>query len=103
MAVNITFECDGKQVTEANALDFGTVQAGTSSAMKVITIKNTGDSDAMQCRIDPVLAVIANGFSSDAIQKGTDRETKLAQWFANAGAVGGSSVISRNDSMLANV
>ena len=79
--VIINFTCDGQSLSESNALNFGTVQAGTTSAVKTVTITNTGDSDALQCVIEPKQAVLTNGFSSD-IQLGTAQETYLAQKFS---------------------
>ena len=82
MAVNITFTCDGVTLSETNALDFGTVQAGTSSAIKTISVANTGTSDAQQCVIEAKEATIANGFSINS-QSGTTAETCNAQKYSN--------------------
>lgn len=79
--VDIKFTCDGKTLTETNALDFGTVQAGLSSGIKIITVTNTGDSDALDFIIEPVEATIVNGFAGD-VQVGTAQETYLARKFA---------------------
>ena len=54
MAVNISFASGGSALNETDALDFGTVQAGTKSAIKTVTVTNSGDSDAL-CQ--------ANGYS----------------------------------------
>ena len=81
--VNITFTCEGQTLTESNALDFTTVQAGTSSAIKTITVTNTGDSDALSCVIEPIESKIINGFAADT-QVGTVQETVNAQKFSTA-------------------
>jgi len=81
--VNITFTCNGQTLTETNALDFNTVQAGLSSEIKAITVTNTGDSDALNFTIEPVEATISNGFAAD-IQVGTVQETVQARKFAAA-------------------
>lgn len=80
--VTITFKCDGKKLSESVPLDFGTVQAGTSSAIKTVEVLNTGNSDAQQCVIEAVEATVANGFTATA-QAGTASETYNAQKFAN--------------------
>lgn len=80
--VNIEFKCDGKKLSENFPLDFGTVQAGTSSAVKTIEVNNTGDSDAQQCTIEAVEASVANGFTTTA-QVGSAEETFRAQKFSN--------------------
>ena len=80
--VKIEFKCDGKKLSESVPLDFGTVQAGTSSAIKTIEVLNTGDSDAQQCTIEAVEATVANGFTTTA-QSGSASETYRAQKFAN--------------------
>lgn len=79
--VNIEFECNGTNLSEAIALDFGTVQAGTPSAIKKVTVTNTGDSDAQQCQIRACEASIVNGFAINS-QQGTADETFKAQTFA---------------------
>lgn len=81
MAVNITFTSDSVDLSESNALDFGTVQAGMTSAIKTVTVKNTGSSDAQQCTLEAKAATIVNGFSIDS-QSGTAAETYNAQSFA---------------------
>lgn len=83
MAVNLQFTCDSRTLSESTALDFGTVVAGQSSAIKTVTVTNLGDSDAQQVVINPVEATIVNGFASN-IQVGTAQETYLAQKFAPA-------------------
>ena len=80
--VNIVFDCGGTKLSESNPLDFGTVQAGTSSAIKVITVTNTGNSDAQQCVIEAKEATVVNGFSQTT-QIGTAEETYKAQQFAS--------------------
>ena len=80
--VNIEFKCEGKRLSEAIPLDFGTVQAGTSSAVKTIVVNNTGDSEAQQYTVETVEASIANGFTSTA-QSGAAEETFRAQRFSN--------------------
>lgn len=87
MAVNLQFECDSKKLSESTALDFGTVVAGQSSAIKTVTVTNLGDSDAQQVVINPVEATIVNGFASN-VQIGTAQETYQAQKFAPAGDSG---------------
>lgn len=84
MAVSIGLTVGGSVINESTPLDFGTVQAGTSSAIITVTATNTGSSDALACTVDPVEASIANGFSS-AIQVGTAAETYSAQTFAADG------------------
>ena len=79
--VNITFLCDSQNLTETNPLDFSTVQAGTSSAVKTVTVTNSGDSDAQQCTLEAKAATIVNGFALD-IQAGSLQETVQAQTFA---------------------
>jgi hypothetical protein len=79
--VNITFTCDGQTLTETNALDFGTVQAGLSSPIKTITVTNTGDSDALDFMVEAVESTIANGFAADT-WVGTAQETYMARKFA---------------------
>ena len=81
MAVNIAFVCDSVTLSENNPLDFGTVQAGTSSAIKKVTVTNTGSSDAQQCVLEPKEATITNGFSVNS-QSGTAAETYNVQTFA---------------------
>lgn len=81
MSVNIAFSVGGNAISEAVPLDFGPVQAGTSSGIKTVTVSNSGDSDALNCTITPIAATIANGFASDA-QVGTAQETYQAQRFA---------------------
>lgn len=81
MAVSITFTVNGSVVNETTPLDFGTVQAGTSSAIKTVTVTNTGTSDALLCTIDPLEASTTNGFSSSS-QTGTAAETYNVQQFA---------------------
>lgn len=81
--VNITFECGGKNLSESVALDFGTVQAGTTSAVKTVTVTNNGDSEALQCMVQPKEASISNGFSIN-YQQGTANETYKAQTFADS-------------------
>ena len=85
--VNMTFTCDSVNLSETNALDFGTVQAGTTSAIKTVTVNNTGTSDAQQCTLEAKAATILNGFSIDA-QAGTAAETYNAQSFATDAASG---------------
>jgi hypothetical protein len=80
--VNIEFKCDGKKLSETTPLDFGTVQAGTSSAIKTVEVSNTGDSDAQQCTMEAVEASLSNGFTVTA-QIGTADETYNAQKFSN--------------------
>lgn len=81
MSVSLTFTCDSQVLTEANPLNFSTVQAGVNSSIKTVNVINTGTSDAQNCRVDPVAATVANGFSAD-IQAGTAQETYQAQKFA---------------------
>lgn len=81
MAVIISFECDGVALGETTPLDFNTVQAGTTSAIKKVFVKNTGDSDAQQCVIETKEATIVNGFAVNS-QSGTVQETCQAQKFA---------------------
>ena len=83
MAVNLQFSCGSITLSESTALDFGTVVAGQSSAIKTVTVTNLGDSDAQQVVINPVEATIVNGFASN-IQIGTSQETYQAQKFAPA-------------------
>lgn len=85
--VNMTFTCDNVDLSETNALDFGTVQAGITSAIKTVTVKNTGSSDAQQCTLEAKAATILNGFSIDS-QSGTAAETYNAQSFATDNASG---------------
>lgn len=80
--VTIEFSCGDVKLSETTPLDFGTVQAGTASAIKKITVKNVGNSDAQQCTIEAVEASVANGFTSIS-QKGTADETYNAQKFGN--------------------
>jgi hypothetical protein len=81
MAVNITFTVNGSVVNEVNPLDFSTVQAGTSSAIKTVSVTNTGTSDALMCAIEAVEASTNSGFSTTT-QAGTAAETYSAQQFA---------------------
>ena len=81
MSVVIAFTCGGTPFDENTALDFGTVQAGTTSAVKTIVVTNTGTSDALSCVVDPKAASIANGFAGD-IQSGSANDTYNAQTFA---------------------
>lgn len=81
MAVNVGFTCAGVTLTEAVALDFGTVQAGSTSAIKTVIATNTGTSDAQQCVLEPKAASIANGFASE-LQVGTATDTYLCQTFS---------------------
>ena len=81
MAVIISFTSGGQTLTENNPLDFGTVQAGTSSAIKTVTVTNTGDSDALNCLVEAKEASTANGFASN-MQIGTAQDTWQAQKFA---------------------
>ena len=85
--VKINFSCGGKTVSETAPLDFGTVQAGTSSAIKKVDVVNTGDSDSQQCTIEAVEATLSNGFTMSA-QAGTSDETVLAQEFSNDATTG---------------
>lgn len=80
--VNISFKCGEAILSENNALDFGTVQAGTASAIKTITVTNTGDSDAQQCTIEAKEANVLNGFATNS-QAGSAEETYKAQTFAS--------------------
>jgi len=81
MAVIIGFTSGGSGLNETDALDFGTVQAGTASAVKTVTVTNTGDSDALNSLVEPKAASLTNGFGSD-LQTGTAQDTYLAQTFA---------------------
>lgn len=85
--VNISFECGGAILSESNPLDFGTVQAGTTSAIKTVIVKNTGDSDAQQCTIEAKEAKILNGFAVNS-QIGSLQETVQAQLFATDSSSG---------------
>lgn len=85
--VNITFKSGDTNLSETSPLDFGTVQAGTTSAIKTVVVTNDGDSDAQQCTIEAKEATILNGFAVSS-QVGTPQETAQAQFFAadaNAG------------------
>lgn len=80
MAVNISFASGGSALNETDALDFGTVQAGTKSAIKTVTVTNSGDSDALNCLVEAKAASLTNWFASD-LQVGTAQDTYLAQKF----------------------
>ena len=84
MSVNLNFSCGGTSITEVNALNFGIVQAGTNSAIKVVTVSNTGTSDALNVIIEPMFATQVNGFSADFTNLATmsAQDTYLAQKFA---------------------
>lgn len=82
MSVTINFTCNGVTLNESSPLDFGTVQAGTASALKTIAVTNTGDSNAMSCVIEAKAATVINGFSSDLVQSGIAQDTFLVQTFA---------------------
>ena len=84
--VTIEFKSGQTKLSETTPLDFGTVQAGTASAIKKVVVTNTGNSDAQQCTIEAVEASIANGFTLTS-QKGTADETYRAQRFANDATV----------------
>lgn len=87
MAVNIGFSSGGVALNEIDALDFGTVQAGTKSAIKTVAVTNTGDSDALNCLVEAKAASVVNGFGSD-LQVGTPQDTYSAQFFGpEAGSV----------------
>ena len=83
MSVILNFTCMGATLTEANPLNFGTVQAGMSSPIRTVTVTNTGTSDAQNCRVDSLAATVINGFSAD-LQQGQPSESYSAQKFAAA-------------------
>lgn len=83
MAVTLNFSCDGTSLTEATPLNFGIVQAGSNSVIKTVVVSNTGSSDALNVRIDPVVADTSTGFST-SLQAGTAQETYQAQKFASS-------------------